>query len=125
MTGPVGSCMEAPGEAGMHKNERRARRLLVIYNPTSGRRRRRKLDRWLMNLRSMGADVTLSETTAPRHAEELARAADPARVDAVAVAGGDGTINDAVNGLAGSPLPLAVFPLGTANVLGHATGRPP
>jgi diacylglycerol kinase (ATP) len=116
--------MEAPGEAGMHKNERRARRLLVIYNPTSGRRRRQKLDRWLMHLRSVGADVTLSETTAPRHAEELARAADPARVDAVAVAGGDGTINDAVNGLAGSPLPLAVFPLGTANVLAHEIGLP-
>jgi diacylglycerol kinase (ATP) len=108
----------------MDKNERRARRLLVIYNPTSGRRRRRKLDRWLAHLQAMGAEVTLNETTAPRHAEALARAADPGRVDAVAVAGGDGTINDAVNGLAGSSLPLAILPLGTANVLANEIGLP-
>jgi diacylglycerol kinase (ATP) len=108
----------------MDKNEGRARRLLVIYNPTSGRRRRRKLDRWLSHLQAMGAEVTLTETTAPRHAEELARAADPERVDAVAVAGGDGTINDAVNGLAGSSLPLAILPLGTANVLANEIGLP-
>jgi diacylglycerol kinase (ATP) len=108
----------------MHKNEGRPRRLLVIYNPTSGRRRRRKLDRWLAHLQAMGAEVTLSETTAPRHAEELARAADSRRVDAVAVAGGDGTINDAVNGLAGSSLPLAILPLGTANVLANEIGLP-
>jgi diacylglycerol kinase family enzyme len=108
----------------MHKNEGRARRLLAIYNPTSGRRRRRKLERWLAHLRALGAEVTLCETTAPRHAEEIARAADPRLVDAVAVAGGDGTINDAVNGLAGSPLPLAILPLGTANVLANEIGLP-
>jgi diacylglycerol kinase (ATP) len=108
----------------MDKNEGRARRLLVIYNPTSGHRQRRKLDRWLAHLRALGAEVALSETTAPRHAETLARAADPGQFDAVAVAGGDGTINDAVNGLAGSRLPLAVLPLGTANVLANEIGLP-
>jgi YegS/Rv2252/BmrU family lipid kinase len=108
----------------MDKNEGRARRLLVIYNPTSGRRRRQKLVRWLAHLEALGAPVTLAETTAPRHAEALARAADPERFDAVAVAGGDGTINEAVNGLAASPLPLAILPLGTANVLAHEIGLP-
>jgi YegS/Rv2252/BmrU family lipid kinase len=108
----------------MAKTEGRARRLLVIYNPTSGRRKRRKLDRFLFHLDRLGATVTLRETTAPRHAEALARAADPAEFDAVLVAGGDGTINEAVNGLAGSPLPLAVLPLGTANVLANEIGLP-
>jgi diacylglycerol kinase (ATP) len=77
----------------MHKKEGRARRLLVIYNPTAGNRKRRKLARFLAHLEALGAVVTLRETEAPRHAELLARAADPGEVDAVLVAGGDGTIN--------------------------------
>src|SRR5690242_2983746 len=91
-----------------------ARRLLVIYNPTSGRRRRKRLAAWLTRLQALGAAATLAETTGPRHAEALARAADPRDFDAVAVAGGDGTINEAANGLRHSLLPLAVLPLGTA-----------
>jgi diacylglycerol kinase (ATP) len=108
----------------MHGPERRPRRLLVIFNPTAGRRARSRLARWLGCLEALGADVTLRETRAPRHAEALAEAADPALFDAVAVAGGDGTINEAVNGLAGSPLPLAILPLGTANVLAAEMGLP-
>jgi diacylglycerol kinase (ATP) len=108
----------------MNNNEGRARRLLVIYNPTAGSRARRRLAGWLACLDRQGAAVTLRETTGPRHAEELARAADPTAVDAVIVAGGDGTINEAVNGLAGSPLPLGILPLGTANVLAGEIGLP-
>ncbi len=108
----------------MDEHEGGARRLLVIYNPTAGGRKRRRLGCWLSHLRTLGAEVTLTETEAPRHAEALARAADPRRFDAVAVAGGDGTINEAVNGLAGSSLPLALLPLGTANVLANEIGLP-
>jgi diacylglycerol kinase (ATP) len=108
----------------MDKIERRARRLLVIYNPIAGGRKRRRLTAWLAHLAALGAEVTLAETEGPRHAEALARAADPDRVDAVAVAGGDGTINEAVNGLAASRLPLALLPLGTANVLANEIGLP-
>lgn len=100
------------------------RRLLVIHNPVAGNRAKGKLERWLATLTRLGAVVTLAETTAPRHAIELARLADPARFDAVAVAGGDGTINEAVNGLAGSELPLALLPLGTANVLANELALP-
>jgi diacylglycerol kinase (ATP) len=108
----------------MSEAERRARRLLVIRNPTSGRRAKGKFERWRKALDRLGADVTLVETEGPRHAIELARAAGPARFDAVAVAGGDGTINEAINGLASSPLPLALLPLGTANVLANELGLP-
>jgi YegS/Rv2252/BmrU family lipid kinase len=101
-----------------------ARRLWVIYNPTAGRRARGRLKAWLAALESLGARVTLHETTGPGHATELARAADPALCDAVGVAGGDGTINEVVNGLAGSSLPMAIFPLGTANVLAAELGLP-
>jgi YegS/Rv2252/BmrU family lipid kinase len=111
-------------ESGMGVAPRRARRLLVIYNPTAGRRARWRLARWLACLDRLGSVVTLRETGGPRHAEALAQAADPGQYDAVAVAGGDGTINEVVNGLAGSPLPLAILPLGTANVLAAEIGLP-
>ncbi len=108
----------------MAAGERRARRLLVIYNPAAGPRRQGRFRRWLAALRDLGATVTLAETQAPNHAMELARAADPARFDAVAVAGGDGTINEAVNGIFAAALPLAILPLGTANVLAAELGLP-
>src|SRR5260370_40593887 len=107
----------------MNNNEGRARRLLVIYNPTAGSLARRRLARWLACLDRLGAAVSLRETTAPRHAEELARAADPALVDAVVVAGGGGPINDAGNGLAGAPLPPRIPPLRTPQ--GPAAGIGP
>ena len=108
----------------MTNNEERARRLLVIFNPTAGNRAQRRLAEWLAALERLGAPVSLSETKAPRHAEALARAADPALVDAVVAAGGDGTINEVVNGLAQSSLPLGILPLGTANVLAGEIGLP-
>ncbi len=108
----------------MAKEAGRPRRLLVIYNPTAGRRARRTLKQWLAALDALGATISLRETEAPGHAEAIARAADPRHVDAVAVAGGDGTINEAANGLTGSALPLAVLPLGTANVLAAEIGLP-
>ena len=101
-----------------------ARRLVVIFNPTAGARRRRRLGQWLHCLDELGAQVTLRETAGPHHAEELARAADPAQCDAVVAAGGDGTINEVANGLAHSVLPLAILPLGTANVLAAELGLP-
>jgi YegS/Rv2252/BmrU family lipid kinase len=101
-----------------------ARRVLVIYNPTAGARRRRRLDRVLAELARLGCAVTLQATQARGNAETFARAADPAAFDVIAVAGGDGTINEAVNGLAASPLALALIPLGTANVLAAEIGLP-
>jgi diacylglycerol kinase (ATP) len=108
----------------MNDNEGRARRLLVIFNPTAGNRAQRLLAEWLACLERLGAAVSVGETNAPRHAEALARAADPARVDAVVAAGGDGTVNEVVNGLARSSLPLGILPLGTANVVAGEIGLP-
>jgi diacylglycerol kinase (ATP) len=98
------------------------RRLLVIYNPTAGWRRRRRLERTLDRLRRLGCAIELKATSARGDAEAIARAADPRRFDLVVAAGGDGTINEVINGLAGSGLPLALLPLGTANVLAAEIG---
>ncbi|MDX2222737.1 MAG: diacylglycerol kinase family lipid kinase [Rhodospirillaceae bacterium] len=92
------------------------RRILVVFNPIAGRKRRPKLDAVLAALSPI-ADVAVVETTHRGHAEEIARAADPARVDLIAAAGGDGTVNEVVNGLRGKSIALGVIPLGTANVL--------
>lgn len=97
------------------------RHALVIFNPMAGWRRRRRLDATLRLLREAGVACELAETRGRGDAEALAReAADAARPPSLVIAaGGDGTINEVANGLiAGSaPPPLAILPLGTANVL--------
>lgn len=105
----------APGER---------RRLLVIQNPTSGRGRRSKsrLARVVEALEQRGCTVVLRLTRAKGDAERLARDAEP-EFDAVVAAGGDGTVNEVANGLAAGR-PLALIPLGTANVLAHEIGLP-
>jgi diacylglycerol kinase (ATP) len=102
-----------------------ARRLMIIFNPTSGWRRRRRFEAVLERLRARGCELCVQETTAPGDAERLAAAAEPALYDALVVAGGDGTVNEAINGLGGPGgrhLPLAILPLGTANVLAAELG---
>ncbi|MGE0724534.1 MAG: diacylglycerol kinase family protein [Alphaproteobacteria bacterium] len=93
---------------------------VVIHNPTAGWRRARRLGRALRRLAAAGIPVSLRRTTMRGDAERFARAAaaDPA-TRALVVAGGDGTINEALNGLGASGLPLGILPLGTANVLAH------
>ena len=56
-------------------------------------------------------------TTGPRSAGQLAAGALDRGADLILVAGGDGTINEVVNGMAGSEVPLGILPAGTANVL--------
>lgn len=98
------------------------RRVLVIHNPTAGWRRRRRFEKFMTALVDEGVDVHVRPTTKRGDAEAFAREADPADVDVIAVAGGDGTINEVINGLADQTIPLAIMPLGTANVLAHEIG---
>ena len=76
----------------------------------------------LAELRRLGCEVTVRPTGGRGDAEQLAASADPNRYDVLVVAGGDGTINEAVNGLRDARLPLAIVPLGTANVLAAEIG---
>lgn len=61
-------------------------------------------------------------TDAAGHATDLAREAIAAGADLILVLGGDGTINEAANGMIGSRVPLGILPGGTANVLANELG---
>lgn len=111
-------------QSGAGPAERPERRVLVIHNPTAGGRRRLRLDAVLHDLTARGCVVTLRETRAAGDAQRLAEEAGSGEWDVVAAAGGDGTINEVINGLYGSNVPLAVIPMGTANVLAAEIGLP-
>ena len=69
-------------------------------------------------------DVEMVETTRRGHAARLARGAANEGVDVVVVMGGDGTLNEAANGLVGTDTALAVLPGGSTNVFARTIGLP-
>ncbi len=91
------------------------RRVLVIFNGLVRGRRRRRLEAVLARLEGLGCTVERRETRGAGEVEGMARHGAASGHDVVVAAGGDGTVNEVVNGLAGSATPLAVLPLGTAN----------
>ena len=66
--------------------------------------------------------VNAQYTTGPGTAGELVRRAIEQGADLILVAGGDGTINEALNGMVNSGVPLGILPAGTANVLATELG---
>jgi diacylglycerol kinase family enzyme len=71
---------------------------------------------------SVQFDVTVAETARRGHATRLARGAVADGADAVVVLGGDGTLNEAANGLAGSHVTLGTLPGGSTNVFARTLG---
>ena len=67
-------------------------------------------------------DVELATTSRRGHASRLAQGAAADGVDAVVVLGGDGTLNEAANGLAGTKTALGVLPGGSTNVFARTIG---
>lgn len=99
-------------------------RASLIYNPNAGflRGRKRLLEQVIRVLRDGGHQVTPRGTSGPGHATQLARDCVSSGDELILVMGGDGSIHEAVNGMAGAKTPLAVLPAGTANVLAMETG---
>jgi diacylglycerol kinase family enzyme len=99
--------------------------MLLILNPMAGRRRRGLVRAVLRRVRAEGWTVDVVETAAPGDARRLAESCDATVYAVIGVAGGDGTVNEVINGLAargaGAPA-LGIVPLGTANVLAHELG---
>ncbi|MDX1712090.1 MAG: diacylglycerol kinase family lipid kinase [Rhodovibrionaceae bacterium] len=116
---------QAPTRGEPSRAPAAARRLLVVFNPTAGWGQHQRLRAVLKELSKLGCVVRLRETSGPGDAESLARQASgkAAEFDAVVAAGGDGTVNEMVNGLGMSGKPLGLIPLGTANVLAREIGQ--
>src|SRR4030043_1239890 len=97
----------------------------MIYNPGAGRFPSGILAERAANvLRSNDWSIRLIRTLDSEHVTHLARRAAEEGKEALFVVGGDGTVNMAVRGLAGSATALGVLPGGTANVLAQELGLP-
>ena len=101
----------------------RAKRMLIIVNPyaTTMSVRLKHLVVYALQGRY---DVEAIETERRGHAIELVTAAIGQEFDVVVAFGGDGTVNEAANGLAGTPTPLTVLPGGSNNVFCKMLGIP-
>lgn len=99
---------------------------VIIANPTSGgyAHHAHRLDEVLRFLRDQGWRAELWLTQASGHARQLAYDAVQQHVDLVIAAGGDGTINEIIQELAGSETALGVLPTGTVNVWAREMGIP-
>jgi YegS/Rv2252/BmrU family lipid kinase len=100
------------------------RHVVAIHNPVAGRRDVARFRIMVRHLELAGFRVSVRGTTEPGAAERIGRDAGRSGCDIIVVAGGDGTVNEVLNGLAGATIPLAIFPLGTTNVLAEELGLP-
>ena len=101
-------------------------RTCVIFNPTAKGEKARRFRR---HLDAIGAACSLKPTTAPGMGRELAARAVTEGHECIVAAGGDGTVNEVLNGIGDAPdgfarVRLAVLPLGTVNVFARELGLP-
>jgi diacylglycerol kinase (ATP) len=94
---------------------------LVILNPAA---RSERATRIRSKVAALAEGSILCTTSAPHEAETLARHAVAEGFHTIVAAGGDGTINEVVNGIAGSDVVLGLLPIGTVNVFAAELGLP-
>jgi diacylglycerol kinase (ATP) len=103
------------------------KRARIIYNPTSGRELFKKhLPEVLIKLEQAGYEASCHATVCEGDATEAARTAVQRKYDLVVAAGGDGTLNEVVNGLAEQEYRprLGIVPMGTTNDFARALHIP-
>jgi len=101
-------------------------RICVIFNPTA---RGERAKRFRRHLDAIGAECALKPTTAPGGGRALAAEAVREGFEIIVAAGGDGTLNEVLNGIGDEPdgfarARLGVLPLGTINVFAREIGMP-
>lgn len=98
------------------------RRAALFYNPLSGRRRKHRLkdvESAASILSAAGVEVDVAPTRAASDAAAQVRMAIREGFDTIIACGGDGTIHDVLQGIAGKDAALGIIPLGTANAMAH------
>jgi diacylglycerol kinase family enzyme len=112
-----------PPVSGGEVSYRRPERVLLVVNPVA-----RTVSRPVLEVieKALSADFKLDvcETKDRGHATELAHRAVEDQFDMIVVFSGDGTINEALNAMAGTPVALGVIPGGATNVLARWLGVP-
>ncbi len=98
--------------------------LIIIHNPTAGRRNARRLRTMLAALTEQSATPEVRTTTRPGDATAIAAAAVREGARCVIAAGGDGTAAEVAQAIRGSATALGILPLGSANVLAREIGLP-
>jgi len=94
---------------------------VVILNPAANSERAR---RWRSRVEELTRGAVLRATSQTGEAEAIARRAVSDGYAKIVAAGGDGTINEVVNGLAGTNAALGLLPMGTMNVFANELGLP-
>lgn len=99
-------------------------RYAFVLNPAArnGRASRRK-EHLVEAVDAAGMEYTILETTAPRHATELAKEATTSH-DVVVAVGGDGTVQEVAKGVIGTGTTMGILPSGTGNDFAQAIGMP-
>jgi diacylglycerol kinase (ATP) len=102
------------------------KRATIIYNPMSGRpgRRAENVRQMIEILAERGVAAQAHATSGPDDATKLAEEAVAAGADIIISYGGDGTLNEVIQGTAGSQTALVVWPGGTSNVVACDLGVP-
>jgi diacylglycerol kinase (ATP) len=96
-------------------------KVVVIFNPAAKGDKARSVENML---RSIVRGAALWPTDSPGQGIRLAEQAVHHGYEVIVAAGGDGTINEVVNGIAGRPVTLGILPVGTMNVFAHELGLP-
>ncbi|MEJ2010405.1 MAG: diacylglycerol kinase family lipid kinase [Acidobacteriota bacterium] len=101
-------------------------RRCIIFNPAAKGEKARRFRR---NLGAIGTECTVKETSEAGNARELAAESVKEGYEIIIAAGGDGTLNEVLNGIADVPgglerALLGVLPLGTVNVFARELGIP-
>src|SRR5215204_2032214 len=123
MTAPEAPALQRLADVAALELPAETKRMLVIVNPyaTTMSDRLKHLVVYALQGRY---DVTAIDTQRKGHAIELCREAAREGYDVVVAFGGDGTVNEVVNGVAGTDTPLSVLPGGATNVYVRMLGIP-
>jgi YegS/Rv2252/BmrU family lipid kinase len=101
-------------------------RAVIIVNPTSGtyQQHRKEIEETQQYLQENSWQIEIKLTKQANDCQRIAREAAEQHYDIVIATGGDGTINDVIQGLAGTETALGILPSGTVNVWAREIGIP-
>lgn len=99
-------------------------RAFVILNPAARGEKSRRVQQFLQAKAAADPTIFLAPTASPGDATRLAAQAVADGYRLIVAAGGDGTINEVINGIGTTGTPLAILPLGTVNVFARELGVP-